>query len=81
MMCFAEMSFFFLLAEGVWEGDPRFTVHVAEGARGVTAHTAIKKGKPTGSALHLVRYIGLAVASCVSKPRSIAGKHTVKSSL
>ena len=51
---------------------------VAEGARGLTAHTAIKKGKTRGSALHFVRNIGLAVAACVSKPRSIAGKHAVK---
>lgn len=73
----AEMSFF-LLAEGVWEEDPRFSVCVAEGARGLTACTAIKKGKTRGSALRLARNMGLAAASCVSKPRSIASKCAVK---
>lgn len=53
-------------------------MRVAEGARGLTAHTAIKKGKPRGSALHFMRNIGLAVASSVSKPRSIADKRAVK---
>lgn len=53
-------------------------MRVAEGARGLTARTAVKKGKPRGSALRFMRNIGLAVASSVSKPRAIADKRAVK---
>lgn len=78
---------YFLLLPG-WRGlgrQPRIhCAHYRRYQRSDCLYSCLKKkkkGKTTGSALHLVRSIGLAVASRVSKPRSIEGKCTVKCSL
>lgn len=68
----------FLLPRGQRDLGGRHEIHCVHCRRCHCSCTYKKKNKTRGSAWHPMRNVGLAVPSCVSKPRSITGKCAVK---